>query len=629
MAIIEMKKVFVLALKKDTPKVLGALQREGILEISVAKGDGFAMQDNSAAIVKRETALAEVRTALDVIRRYDHTKKSFLTPKPPVTVEQLATSGDMEKIRAALEKAKKIDQSINDIRMRYSRTANAIAQLEPFQGLAPAVEDVHDTAHTCIFCGYFPKDSMEEVPALAEAFDGLLCLQLFEEQEDFVPCLAVVHRSVAGDARIRLKELAFSDMKLDTFTGTVSARIAQLKATVAQLEKERQAQEAAAAEAAKFKPLLMVYEDYLINQLEREYAFARMGTTDSVNIIEGYIRHYDEERLREAIEKVTAEYYLDIAEPDADDPDIPTAVENRKGLRPFEAVTDMYSTPGYRGIDPVYILAPFYFIFFGMMLSDAAYGILLSIGALAVLRIKKPDGMFKKVTSLLAICGISTFIWGSLFGGWMGFDVPALMFNPLDEPMNMLILCVAIGFVHVLVALGTGFYMLVRDGHPWQAIFDKGFWILILLAVPVLLLNGTAGAVMAIVGVVGLIATQGREKKGILKKITGGLGSVYDITGYISDILSYCRIFGMALATGVISMVFLTIAKMLMGNIIGAIFGAAVFVVGNVFNLAINALGAYVHSSRLQYIESFNKFFIAGGRPFKPLQYRPRNNRLA
>lgn len=211
----------------------------------------------------------------------------------------------------------------------------------------------------------------------------------------------------------------------------------------------------------------------------------------------------------------------------------------------------MYSTPARTGIDPVYVLAPFYFIFFGMMLSDAAYGILLSIGALIVLKVKKPTGMFRQVTGVLAICGVSTLIWGALFGSWFGLEgIQPILFSPLSAPLPMLILCISIGYLHILTALGTGFYMLARDGKIWDAIFDKGFWIITLLAVPALLLDGTAGLICACVGLGGLILTQGRAKKGIVKKLIGGLASVYDITGYLSDLLSYSRIFGMALGDG-------------------------------------------------------------------------------
>lgn len=633
MAIVDVKKITAIVLKRDTRKVLRKMQGMGVLEIKTAQpeeeGD-FRRQENQTAILRIQNALSEVRTALSVITRYDHSKKSFLTPKPAVTVRELNAMGEkQEEIQAAIDAATAISAKMNEIRQRSSRIHNIMAQLEPFSSLDIPVEEIRPTAHARFFCGYIPQESLDEAQKLAETYEGLFVMQEMEGGSDFVPLFAAAHASVAEDVRSQLKELSFSDMKFDGFRGTVAGRIGTLRQELEGLQRERLEQEKLAEKAAGSRDLLLAYEDYLNNQLESEEAYARLGATERVNIIEGYIRHYDEEALKKGLSQVTEDFYLRVETPAEDDADAPTVIENKKLLRPFEAVTDMYSTPARTGIDPVYVLAPFYFIFFGMMLSDAAYGILLSIGALIVLKVKKPTGMFRQVTGVLAICGVSTLIWGALFGSWFGLEgIQPILFSPLSAPLPMLILCISIGYLHILTALGTGFYMLARDGKIWDAIFDKGFWIITLLAVPALLLDGTAGLICACVGLGGLILTQGRAKKGIVKKLIGGLASVYDITGYLSDLLSYSRIFGMALATAVIAMVFNRICGMLAGNVIGFIFAAAIFAVGHVFNIGINSLGAYVHSSRLQYIESFNKFFEGGGRAFRPLAYRTKNFRF-
>ena len=635
MAIIQMKKVTAYVMKSDTKKVARALQKAGVMEISRADRDGLINEENQFGAAKAEARLQKVSEAVSVIKRYDHTKKSFLMPKPPVTVDELASEGDREKIDAALAEAEAIEEKMGRIRSEFSKTTNKIAQIAPFMGLEARTEDVHDTAHTVAYCGFLPKESDEALTALTAELNGLFAVRRLALDEEFIPCLIAAHRTVAEQARTRLKELAFTDVKLPEKGGTVKEQVAELKRRIDELEQERKDAEEQAAGAAKNLGILLVYEDHLRCEAERARAIDMMGATGKVQVIDGYICHYDADKLEAAVKSAADVYYLDVRDPSEDD-DVPTAIVNNKALTPFEAITDMYSTPAYKGIDPVYILAPFYFIFFGSMLSDAAYGILLTIGSILVLKLKKPEGMFRKVVTVLAICGVSTLIWGALFGSWMGFDATELAiatplwFNPLENPMMMLYVCIALGLVHILVALGMGFYMLVRDGHWKDAIFDKGFWMLILLAIPVMLIpgGGTAAVVMVLVGAAGLLLTQGRHKKGILKKLMGGLGSLYDVTGYLSDILSYCRIFGMSLATGVISMVFKTIAGMLMGNFVGAIFGAAVFIAGNVFNLGINALGSFVHSARLQYIESFNKFFEAGGRAFSPLSYKAKNKRV-
>ncbi len=642
MAIVKVKKVCAAVLRRDTEAAMNALQNEGVLHITQMAGDErYSAEENGAAIAALEAQLQDVRLALGVITQYDNAKRSFLTPKPEISYAKLKAGDEQGRAAHAVAQAKAIERELGEIRSKYAKAANALQQLAPFRELAAPVELLGDTPQASIFCGFVPKDAAAQAVQLAEASGGLFHLQLLEQRSgDFLPALFVMHSSVAEETRLKLKEQGCTELRFDGFTGTVADRIAALEEEQRSLAQARRLQEQRATEAAAAKGDLELYEDYLQNELARQRAIGQMGATDRVNFFQGYVKHYDAERLEKALAAATDAYWLELADPEEDDPEVPTPIENNRVLRPFEAVTEMYSTPAYRGIDPVWVLAPFYFIFFGMMLSDAAYGILLTLGAIAVLKLKKPDGMFRKVTGVLAICGIATVFWGAMFGSWMGFSAEAPLFNPMYAPLEMLILCIGIGLAHLLVALGTGFYMLARDGHIWDAIFDKGFWMLILLAIPVLavdLMNGgsgTAGLLLGGAGLVGLICTQGRHKKGFVKKLIGGLASVYDITGYLSDLLSYSRIFGMSLATAVIGMVFNTIVGMLTGggnlllSILGWIVGIAIFAIGHGFNLGINALGAYVHSARLQYIESFNKFFVGEGKPFRPLRYSSKNSRV-
>ena len=631
MAIIDVKKISAIVLKKDTRKLLKKLQTMGILEISRVRASEqalYGLQENQQNLMRTENALAEVRAAIEVVTRYNKTKTPFLAPKPEISMAALESQEEnMEQIHSAIEKAGRIDEAMGDIRQRHMKTVNAISQLKPFMRMDVPVEELRSTKHVKFRTGYIPNESIDQLGALTEKFDGLFYVETLEDVGGFLSVFLAMHKTVADEARSALREVGFNEVRLEGFLGTVTARIDKLNEKLDELEREREKQEEKAAQIAASRMLLQAYEESLAGKLERETAYANLGSTSSVNIIEGYIRCYDADKLEKAISEVTDAYCLTVSDPEEDD-DAPTVIENNKLLTPFEGVTDMYSVPSRKGIDPVYILAPFYFMFFGMMLSDAAYGILLSIGAMVVLFCKKPEGMFKKVVGVLAICGVSTLIWGAMFGGWMGFETQPILLNPMNEPLNMLILCLAVGYLHLLVSLGAGFYSLAKQGHFWDGLFDKGFWMIVLLAVPVFFLDSTAAAVTAIVGFVGLLLTQGRHKKGFFRKVIGGLSSLYDVTGYLSDLLSYIRIFGMALATAVIGMVFNQITEMLMTNIIGYLFGAVVFVVGHVFNLAINALGAYVHSARLQYIESFNKFFEGGGRAFRPLAYRTKNFRI-
>ena len=360
-----------------------------------------------------------------------------------------------------------------------------------------------------------------------------------------------------------------------------------------------------------------------------------MLSTDTVFYFDGWMPARAQAEVEELLKRY--EFYYDIQEPDAEE-EVPVLLHNSSVATPFEAVTNMYSLPSRKDIDPTTILAPFYFIFFGMMLSDAAYGIILSALCFFVLKKYKPEGTIYKMFKMFFYCGISTFIWGALFGGWFGnfftvaadtllgkeFAIDPIWFNPLEEPMRLLIFSLILGAIHLFIGMGVQAYMYIRDGHPVDAICDIGLWYVLLIGLVLFAVGGsvtpvlsTVGKIMSIVGVVGILVTGGRKKKGI-GKITGGLGALYGITNYLSDILSYSRLLALGLATGVVAQVINTLGSLAGGGVVGAIVLTVALVFGTIFNLAINALGAFVHSCRLQYVEFFGKFYTGGGREFRP-----------
>jgi len=323
---------------------------------------------------------------------------------------------------------------------------------------------------------------------------------------------------------------------------------------------------------------------------------------------------------------------MEIRKPEEDE-ETPVLLDNPRLVQPFEAITEMYSLPNSKEVDPNTLMAPFYFIFFGMMVSDAGYGLLMSI-ITGILLIKyKFEGLLDKLLRLLFLGGISTFIWGALFGGWFGdivsavtsgrYSIPPLWFNPMNNPMKLLICSLILGAIHLFVAMGIQGYKKIKEGKILDAIFDTGFWYIFLIGLGLLLLGGTAGTIgkyMAITGAVLLVLTQGRSEKNIIKKFTKGVLSLYDAVGFMSDVLSYSRLLALGLATGVIASVINAMGTLIGFNPLGIIVLIIVFIVGHVFNLVINALGAYVHASRLQYVEFFGKFFEGGGKAYKPFK---------
>lgn len=629
MAIIPLKKVFVYCMKADSGPVMHALQERGVLHVASATPKTGEMQQFSFD-ADGEKALEKIAFALEVVQKHDTEKSSFLSARPDITPDEYRSLKDKtDVVDRAYKAAKKMEESLSSIKTDIQKKNSLIDSLAPFITLGMQLSYLRGTKMTDVFLGYIPEGSSDEVRAGLEEMEGLAYIEFFEKANQAVPVLIISHIDRSHQVRELIKSAGFADARLEDLKGTPLELTHKLRGEIKTLEEQKKNVLANAGDVLRFKDDLLALEDYYRSVQLKEQAFGKMVASRSVVLIEGYVKHYEQDKLEQAVASVTKEFYIEARDPDEDDENLPTAVENNAVVTPFEAVTDMYSVPGPRTFDANALMMPFYFVFFGMMLSDAAYGIILAVGAIVFLKIKKPDGTFRKLLLLLAICGVSTIIWGTAFGGVMGFEITPWLFNPLQNPLDMLILCLSLGVIHLLAGLSMGAYINVRRKRMAAAVFDQGFWMLMLISIPFLALGQqTVGLGMLAAGAVGVVATAGRHNKGVVKKITGGLSGLYGITGYLSDILSYARLFGLALATSVIAMVFNTIAGMMVGSVPGWIFAAVIFLIGHVFNIGINSLGAYVHAARLQYIEFFSKFYEGGGVPFDPLRVKLKNYRM-
>ena len=293
-----------------------------------------------------------------------------------------------------------------------------------------------------------------------------------------------------------------------------------------------------------------------------------------------------------------------------------------------------------------------------MMLSDAAYGLLMVIGcSIALKKFRNMEQSMRKMLRMFLFCGISTTMWGVLFGSYFGdcipviaetffhreITIPALWFEPLSDPMRLLIFSFGVGVLHLFTGLGVQFYQLAKQKKYADALYDVVFWYLLVGGLIVVLLSteifqniaelpfqvpgtvATAAGVLAGIGAVGIVFTAGRESRNPVKRFLKGLYGLYNVSGYLSDILSYSRLLALGLATGVISTVFNQLGAMLGGGVVGAIFFTVVFLIGHSMNMAINVLGAYVHTNRLQFVEFFGKFYEGGGRPYTPFATHTRH----
>ncbi|MBQ7039838.1 MAG: V-type ATP synthase subunit I, partial [Clostridia bacterium] len=394
------------------------------------------------------------------------------------------------------------------------------------------------------------------------------------------------------------------------------------------------------SDCAERRGEIQMFYDHILMRRDKYTELEKLKQTELTFVMEGYVPESEAELVKQKLEE-TVSVYVNISDVPEDE-EAPVLLKNNGFARPVEGITKTYSMPGRTDVDPNSIMAFFYYLFFGMMFSDAGYGLLLALGAGYLGFFAKVERGTKENMRMFCYCGISTTFWGLMYGSFFGNLIPVLgetffgsvwtlkpiWLDPVQEPLTLLIVSVAMGLFQILIGLGIKFYMIWRQGEKLAAIFDVGLWMLVLSGICLFAggmalgnsIVGDVGMYAAIFGAAGLVLTQGRNSKNIIGKLFGGILSLYDITSYVSDALSYSRLMALGLATGVIAQVVNTMGSLAGGGVVGAVMFGAVFIVGHALNFAINCLGAYVHTNRLQYVEFFGKFYEGGGRAFAPLK---------
>lgn len=648
MAVVEMRKLTVIGLNSSRNPFIHELMHLGVVEINSQEGvvsDEDWMPDifrtsNSADVSRLEADIIRVSTALEAIGKYDTAKKPLLITRKEMGRSEFTAllNATQTETEMNADKAVFAYKNITDGQNEINRLRSLIAGLQPWLKLDIPLE-MNETEFACVIYGTTgaKTDSGQLMAAVLEGAPSAIVQEVSADKQQ--KYFSIICLKEEKDALYEaLRPFNFSAVSMADQKGTPAEAIHHYEKEIEAIEAKIAENEKVLAALSTARKNIEFLYDSLVMRRDRARIVGDMLSTDAVFYFDGWMPAKAQPEIEALLKEY--EFFYDIQIPEEEE-EVPVLLHNSSVATPFEAVTNMYSLPSRKDIDPTTILAPFYFIFFGMMLSDAAYGIILSALCAFVLKKYKPEGTIYKMFKMFFYCGISTFIWGALFGGWFGnfFTVAAatlfgkelvinpIWFNPMDNPMKLLIFSLILGAIHLFVGMGIQAYMSVRDGHPVDAICDIGLWYVLLIGLVLFGVGGSvapalasAGKIMSIVGVVGILLTGGRKKKGIIGKITGGLGSLYGITNYLSDILSYSRLLALGLATGVVAQVINTLGSLAGGGVVGAILLTVALVFGTIFNLAINALGAFVHSCRLQYVEFFGKFYTGGGREFRPFE---------
>ena len=625
-----MKHLRLLGMESEREALLKAMQDMECVEISSIDGSeealksGFAKPDDKALMSAQEASRA-YRTALASLDRFAPEKKGMFRKRQGVSRAAFFSAESEENARTAAETINKDTRRLGEIESERTKNEALRATLAPWLTVDAPLGGA-DGALAVFFGTVGLNVTDDALKALADSLDGLLTWQQASSDRSLRYLLVMCHGSVKERALSALRDLGFSTVSFRGMTGTAKENDKALAENLAALEKERQEIEQRIVGLGGKREALLEASDRAAIALRREEAKSRLVGTDKAFLLEGWLPADRCAALEKALEPFTCA--IETREPTEDEyPQVPVQLKNNKLTRPLNMVTEMYSLPAYGTLDPNPLMAPFFILFYGIMMADMGYGLLMMIASVIISKKYRPKGTSGELFSLLGLCGISTFIMGALTGGFFGdfltqlvaivspgtvFALPKL-FDPLDDLTMILIGSMALGMVQIVTGMAISLIEKCKRKKFLDAFFEEITWWIVFVGIALLALG--KGAAVLYVGCALVLLGPIVQGKG-WGKLTGVFGSLYNhVTGYFGDILSYTRLMALMLAGSVIAQVFNMLAAM-PGNVIAFII---ISMLGNAMNFGLNLLGCYVHDLRLQCLEFFNKFYVDGGKPFRPM----------
>ena len=638
MSIVKMKHLRLFAMAADREELLRQLQHLGCVEIREPDQElsdpawaGFARVDDTALADTRAKA-DRLRAALDLLNHYAPAKSSMFQPRPLVSEAQLFDESVRQEATEAAGRISDLETRIAAIYNEQSKLTAQKASLAPWLEL-DADLDIPSTREVTVTYGAVSGNAdRNTVETALAAVTELAQLSWAGRDREFQYVLVLCHRSAEEEAMGVLKTFGFTPASLRGWTGTARANTDAIDARLTALSAELEGCKAAIGQEAGHREALRLTIDRLTQDVQREEVKSRLLSTGATLFLEGWVPADKLSKVEAVLSQHAAAWEATDPEPE-EYPQVPIQLKNNILTKPLNMVTNMYVLPAYDGVDPNPLMAPFFIFFFGLMMADMAYGIMMVAGGLFMLKKMRPKGTMADMAGLLVLCGISTFIMGALTGGFFGDFIPQIakiinpnttftslpyLFTPLTDTLAILVGSLALGLLQVITGMVISVVRKVQAGDWADALWDEVTWWVILAGIALAVLGiGSVGGypVVLIVGLVMLLYGGTRNAKG-LGKISSLIGTVYNgATGFFSDILSYARLMALMLAGSVIAQVFNTLGSVT-GNVVGFVI---ISLIGNMLNFALNLLGCYVHDLRLQCLEFFGRFYKEGGKPFRPL----------
>ncbi|MBU1291170.1 V-type ATP synthase subunit I [bacterium] len=653
MAVCKVKKVSIFAHLELKDEIIEELQKAGCVQIIDVKPKlkKLSLLDfNVINNIEGISVLPEVKYCIDYLSNFiDKPKKS---DKPTITTKNiydykklplLFSQFDYKKIYS---KCKELDEKLKELKNRENHIVKIQEHLEEWKELNIKVEDLEGTKNTKIIVGTLPlKDfvsCLEEIKKIGKEIE----INKFTEDKKRCKIIIISISEYYVPIKKVLDKYNFDSFQIPLeFAKTPKNILEDISEELNNIKEKREIISDASKKLYKENLSLYLAFDYLSILKSRQDIEKYLKMTKQVIIIEGWILEKDINRMKNSLFNKTNELEIIFSDPDEKD-DIPVALDNNKFVEPFESITELYGIPKYKEFDPTPLFAPFYFIFFGMCLSDAGYGLVIAVLSCWAMVKLKFEGMVKKFFGLFFLCGISTFIMGVIMGSWMGDTLNYLpknilfiktflidtisLLDPIKNPMPLLLISLSLGVIQIYTGFIIKFITNVKENRIKTGLMDQGSWLLLISGILLSIIANTISSLSGFsiitkyiiwAGLLSIVITQGRSNKNIILKAAGGVLSLYNIIGYFSDILSYSRLFALGLSTAVLAVVvnnFVMLFKDL--PFIGIIVATSVFIIGHLFNMVISGMGAFIHSTRLQYVEYFTKFYEGGGTSFKPFK---------
>lgn len=645
MSLAQLKKVEIYGLQDERNQLLKEIQELGLVEVvEFAQNDQdydsilpeTIVEESREQSGRAERKLAEIGRALTILEQFVPIKPSLIQQFAGIKTYLSGSdfhrlAADEERLNQAVSDLLKIDQDLTQIQAKKTQLETLLETFKPWHNLDLSAVDLEGTENVQILLG-----SLEgRVDLLREALGELttpVSLEVINENGINSFILLIVLRSYQEDVTPVLNANGVSIVTLPQFEGSINSKINQIEEDLKRLAKTESLFKERVVSLSQNRPLLQVFYDSLLSEKQRLAVTERLLHGEQSFAVKGWIVAKKLPFLEERLSKTNLKYVLRTEDP-AEGEVTPVALENNPLVTPFEYLVQSFSYPQSHEVDPTPAIAPFFFIFFGIALGDAGYGLFLSLICAGLLVMLKMGPVGRKLSWMFLFSGLAAIGFGIFTGSVLSLPLKFGVFNPLENPILLLIIALGLGVVQLYFGIIISAWGNIKAGRWADVIWNQGFWLLFLTSVILVLGKDAFGLgkygellnytlLFAIGGVV-ISATRG--KKGILKKllsIPGGLYNIYGSIGFFSDILSYSRLMALGLSGGVMGGIMNQLAWLVIQSvpIIGWVFGAVIFLFGHTLNFGLSILGAYVHSSRLQYLEFFGKFYEGGGKPLTPFK---------